>query len=219
MNKLYFEELFEGIPLIKPAKHSVPEWYGSLPRFTNDIVPAIRACVPFMDSFLTGYHFPLVADIHVTLEDGMPRYNWRDKNLRLVEVRDGLSMNGFPKGSGYYNDNPVWVTHHAIRIPKGYSALITHPLNRFDLPFTTLSGIVDDLDLHKGNLPFLLKEGFTGTIPQGTPIAQVLLFKRESWKLEKLPGLIKTASLNSFKSGLVFSGWYRKHIWKKKSYD
>ena len=30
-----------------------------------------------------------------------------------------------------------------IEAPEGYSVLFTHPVNRFDLPFTTLTGMVD----------------------------------------------------------------------------
>jgi hypothetical protein len=33
----------------------------------------------------------------------------------------------------------LWI----IEAPDGYAVLFTHPFNRFDLPFTTLTGLVD----------------------------------------------------------------------------
>ncbi len=38
-----------------------------------------------------------------------------------------------------------------IEAPKGYSVLFAHPANRADLPFTTITGLVDS-DLYKDNL-------------------------------------------------------------------
>ena len=68
---------------------------------------------------------------------------------------------------------------------SGYSLLVTHPLNRFDLPFVSLSGIVDaDITMTHGRIPFFIKKGFSGVIEAGTPILQVLPFKRDDWEME-----------------------------------
>lgn len=219
MNKFYFENAFPGSPRIEAMKKHVPEWYGSMPRMLDLKTPAARACMPFMDTFLVGYQLPLIADVLVTEQDGLPLYSWKNNAIQIVEVRNPKVMENFPKPDEYSPDYPAWMTQHSIRIPKGYSALITHPLNRFDLPFTTLSGIVDDYDMHTGRLPFFLRRGFTGVIPQGTPIAQILFIKQEAWKVEEMPGLNKKSTLNLAKVTLVFTGWYKKNVWRKKSYD
>ena len=54
------------------------------------------------------------------------------------------------------------------------------------MPFTIFSGVVDtDTYQVPVAFPFVLKEpNFEGMIPAGTPIAQVIPFKRESWKME-----------------------------------
>lgn len=217
--KFYFESLYPGCPSIEASKKVIPEWYRELPRALDAMTPAVRSCVPFMDTFLMGYQIPLIADVLVTTKNDMPFYSWKNREIKIVDVRNSALMENFPKGEGYESDYPTWITHHAIRIPKGYSALLTHPLNRFDLPFTTMSGIVDDYDMHTGRLPFFLKKGFTGVIPQGTPIVQVLFIKQESWKVEEMPGLGSKSLLNMAKVALVFTGWYKKNIWKKKSYE
>ena len=59
--------------------------------------------------------------------------------------------------------------------------LFTHPLNRFDLPFTTLSGMVD-CDLYRDSwihFPAHWHDmNFSGVLPKGTPIVQCLPVKR-----------------------------------------
>ncbi|WP_138919474.1 hypothetical protein [Oceanicola sp. S124] len=64
-----------------------------------------------------------------------------------------------------------------LEVPPGWSLLFTHPMNREELPFRTLSGVVD-CDLFRDgyvHFPALWTErDFTGTLPAGTPVAQVI---------------------------------------------
>ena len=68
--------------------------------------------------------------------------------------------------------------------PPGYSLLITHPVNRHDLPFTTLTGLVDT-DRYKDNFinfPARWRDpAFNGVLAKGTPIAQCVPVKRAIW--------------------------------------
>jgi hypothetical protein len=52
--------------------------------------------------------------------------------------------------------------------------------------FTILPGIVDTDEYYAPiNFPMVINDpNFEGLIPKGTPIAQVIPFKRESWKME-----------------------------------
>ena len=71
-----------------------------------------------------------------------------------------------------------------IEAPPGYSLLFTHPVNRADLPFTTLTGLVDSDTFHHSPLSFPARwhdVQFNGVLPKGTPVAQCLPVKRESW--------------------------------------
>jgi hypothetical protein len=71
-----------------------------------------------------------------------------------------------------------------IETPPGYSLLITHPINRHDLPFMTLTGLIDT-DLYKDNFinfPARWRDpSFRGVLPKGTPVAQCIPVKRELW--------------------------------------
>ena len=71
-----------------------------------------------------------------------------------------------------------------IEAPEGYAVLFTHPVNRFDLPFTTLTGIVDCDRYHDVWIHFPAQwrdESFSGVLPRGTPVAQCFPVKREAW--------------------------------------
>jgi hypothetical protein len=77
-----------------------------------------------------------------------------------------------------------------IEAPEGYSVLFTHPFNRFDLPFTTLTGWVDCDRYHDNWIDFPAHwhdTNFSGVLPKGTPIAQCLPIKRENWTAHATP--------------------------------
>jgi hypothetical protein len=103
-----------------------------------------------------------------------------------------------------------------IQTPAGYSTMFFHPTGYTDLPFMTLSGVVDT-DKHgiPINFPFLLKEDFVGVIPRGTPIVQFLPFKRTDWKIEEGP---ETGPIPLYKYTNTLSHWYRDNFWTRKNY-
>ena len=99
--------------------------------------------------------------------------------------------------------------------------VITHPLNRNDLPWIVLSGVVD-ADVHPlrpGNMPLFIKENFEGIIPKGTPIFQLIPFKRENWEKQKDPGLVKSFVKHIYNVNSVIYGWYKDNAWTRKNYS
>ena len=77
-----------------------------------------------------------------------------------------------------------------IEAPEGYSVLFMHPINRFDLPFTTLTGLVDCDRYRDSWIHFPVHwhdVNFNGVLPKGTPIAQCVAVKRETWVAQTAP--------------------------------
>lgn len=211
----------EAYPDLSPTKTTLPKWYKDIPAFTENGNPSFgkktaKLCAPFLDSFTTGYVMPLVGDLEIKQLNGFPTFNWGFVELLHLRPPTGVEP---PAPQGYTPQFYAWSTHVSFSLPKGYSALITHPLNRFDLPFITSSGIIDDFEMPGGDIPFFLREGFEGVIPQGTPIFQIIPFKREDWRLERDKGLAERTSKTRGFSNLVVSGWYKKTHWKKKNYN
>jgi hypothetical protein len=113
-----------------------------------------------------------------------------------------------------------WHNDFLIKTPKGFSVLFTHPLNRLDLPFFTLSGLVNaDKWQNAVQFPFILKLGFEGIIEAGTPICQLNIIKNESWKTKVLKYSAERSYYNSKMFLKTFVGSYKKNFWTKHIYD
>jgi hypothetical protein len=97
--------------------------------------------------------------------------------------------------------------------------LFSNPINRFDLPFQTITGIVD-CDKYPGQVhfPFFLKEGFTGIIPAGTPVTQIIPIKRERWQREQLKSDKDFSPIFFEKFFSTIKRSYKKNYWSRKEY-
>lgn len=224
-NILKFESLRLEFPdVVVPTRKTMPQWYRDAELWVDKQIGidnhALKACAPFLDALTIGYTFVTTDDMWVTIDEfGIPLISWRNGAHMLVTNRSPDAAKTLPIPLGCNPLHFVWKPQGVVEIPKGYSAIFTQPFNRADLPFVTITGVVDSITLASGNIPFFLKEGFTGVIPQGTPFIQIIPFKREDWKAEKVEGLVQKAEVLRNKSRSLLKGWYKQNIWKKKNYE
>jgi len=225
---LQYKSVLKEYPnTITPAKNHIPNWYKKIPKWKDNEIfevgkgfnSSIKQCVPFLGSLTTGYVITLPYDLYVKNDGGFPLLTWKSLDFPpkvREEVADPLMV-----PAGHAPIEFLWNYCVYYRFPKGYSALFTHPLNRFDLPFTTVSGVLDgDFTMYAhGNAPFYIKKDFEGIIPQGTPIAQLIPFLQESWKSEVVEDLDQVGDLHKKSCELVISGYYKKNFWKRKNYE
>ena len=207
-----------------PIKNALPNWWKTAESsYGPDKMPGLKKCVPFMDAMLSGYALTLPYDVFVApQENGEIKITWsgpRELTDFIAERPAELGAT-IPRPAGHASNHLVFKGIWGIKTPRGWSVLLTHPLNRFDLPFTTTSGIIDsDEFTGPGNIPFFIKEGFSGVIPKGTPIAQLIPIKRSSWKM--IPNnhsLLRKAEIEGdavTKPGLS----YKKLMWHRKDYS
>ena len=112
-----------------------------------------------------------------------------------------------------------------MELPPGYSALYTQPLNRFELPFLTMGGIVDNDKVHlPGTMPFFVLKSFTGVLPAGTPYAQIFPFCREHWSAEidtslEQPAMSAKNKANSARFRQPDGGVYLRDVWERRKYQ
>ena len=217
----------------------IPDWYKKTSRFINgdkpyndfiqlhkdshaignkDIHMTLKNCQPFIDTLTSGYMIRLPAAILVYKDElGNSIIKW-STDFAVIDSQDNKILGGFKAPDGYFPQFFRWQNMWITQTPPGYSSLFTHPLNRFDLPFMTLSAVVDT-DKHPNSviIPFFIKDDFEGIIEEGTPIAQVLPFKRENWEssVEKTDNSYRYA-VAKVKSGFVRT--YRNKFWSKKIY-
>lgn len=227
--KFQFATNSEHLADISPAKNYVPEWYRKAERYmggakNNSMTQGfdtrtLKHCVPFLDGLTFGYTVELWQDVEVVRQND--QIQLLTKTSPAVAYQRGASpAEALPVPWGHGPEHFVWQVPYTLKTPAGYSSFITHPFNRFDLPFTTLSAIVDtDAGMQPGNLPFFLKEGFEGLIPKGTPLFQILPFKRDNWESERVDELNKLGRINQALSNSVLEGYYKNNFWQKKNFN
>jgi hypothetical protein len=188
----------EGVaPPPVPAASGLPDWLRTMPQQAYSAMAAgdddtVKRCPPFVDAMTAGFLIPLLCDVQV--EDG--EFTWESELPAIAGVPRspiGLHDPGQVAGAPLFDDdrflikfNNVWT----IQAPEGWSVLFTHPVNRFDLPFTTLTGLVD-CDRYRDSwihFPAHWHDmNFSGVLPKGTPVAQCVPVKRESWVAHTAP--------------------------------
>lgn len=216
----------------EPASWHVPEWYKSLAKHeksnserelypvnyigTDGASVATKQCPPFLDAMTAGYHYVLEDDLHVDIDDDGKPILWWEKDILLIDQRPTIEL---PVPDGCHPIHYGFKMNWYYETPPGYSVLVTHPMNRYDLPFIVQSGIIES-DIW--GLPvftaFFLKRGFRGVIPKGTPIFQFIPFKRDNWEMEvdASEEALERHDLAAERRRIKIHGYYKWFAWRKK---
>lgn len=229
--KIYFSKTDgnEAIYNPLPASRVMPEWYKNAQSYLNNnkkpsvdaAFVTIKKCVPVFDSITAGYLILLGRDIYCEQTETGPFFHWRtegsDEAEKVLTQHTDFQVQGHPEntlGHQLKIENQ-WI----IKTEPGYSCLIVPPMHR-DNKIIVLSAIVDtDKYYEKINLPFNLKDNnFEGMIEAGTPIAQVIPFRRESYKMEVVPLDKKRSLKNQTTVSAKLFDAYRNSFWARKEY-
>ena len=226
-----FIELY-NLNTLRPvmANKLIPDWYKEqkpIYQVNNFSDLTIKRCIPFLDAMTAGYFLVTTQECNVT-DNGIisTKYN---NNFITKHPREQFGK--LTISNNFYQDIYKWNNQYLIKTPNGVSCMILHPNNWNDLPFFTLSGIVDtDTFINPISFPFLLNKNFNGIIPKNTPVVQIIPFRRENFSIELNKTLTKEL-INSHKeksqkyeSGRYdqdrnpLGGMYKKQYWKPKNY-
>jgi hypothetical protein len=236
----------EFLPVEKPTLKPIPAikkiapWYKNiepLRKFYGDKSHpdlTIKKCIPVLDAFTSGYYLITENDLEWKLDDDGNHICICDAKLvdggvKPVTMHPYEQIRGIELG-GIYNEYAYkFYNPYVIKTPPGYSCIFTHPFNQI-MPFYTLTGVVDT-DMHPLSVqfPFLMLKDYTGIIKAGTPIVQIIPFKREDWKFkEPNPSKIdiqqSSLSMSEFDmsryddKGNPSGGEYKKKYRVKKKY-
>jgi hypothetical protein len=214
-------------PKPTPATRQVPDWYKNQNAYfgnENDFLKqgfsssTVKKCMPVFDGMTAGYILYAPCDIFIDatnpdkLEWSIPAtLNFIRKDLVAVHTKEQTSE--YPRDESKYHKEvfrimPFW----AVGTENGYSCLFTHPLHRDPLPFKAFEAIVDtDKFITDGHLSFFIEKGFKGVIERGTPLVQVIPFKRESYESKLISG---DESAETFRTQRFFVRSKFKHAYK-----
>ena len=229
-----------------PAKKNIPKWYKDQPSYIPGISPEVfsengastgKKCMPLFDAMTSGYIIPTFFDIEVKIENGVQIFKSNEWDVFLTTMGTGyrttivdslvssqMRSQAINHPADFGHDYPKFSNPWSIKTPKGYSCLFTNVMHRDSL-FTILEGIVDtDKYIHPVFFPFVMKDKtWEGIIPAGTPICQVVPFKRDLWKMKLIENIdndYKTAYVDKI-AKMVGHGIdiYKKNWWTRKHFD
>lgn len=203
-----------------PARSIQPAWFKQLPGLDREELSAtnngltVKRCVPFLDALSIGWILPLAATVRLQISDGGSKVvaGW-EFDREMVSTHSPHQAAGNP-----YQPRPMMKFHNpwTIRTASGWSCLLVAPLNRPDGVVEVLSGVVDtDIYTSPVNFPFVAIAGDgVHTLAKGTPIVQVIPFRREESPLE---GVVRAESQDEaaehervLRNTLAAAGWYRR---------
>lgn len=212
-------------PPFRAAKN-VPEWlkhtpvHADVPGVPGGYIRTVKNCMPFLDAMNSGYIIPLRSTVHFFMRDAQHlEYHCPD------HARDGDTVGTQPNLG--FADAPFanliaikFYNHWIVRTPPGYSAFFLPLLNQFHIPFHIFTGVVDT-DSYYRDVFFpalcLMQPGQRCTLERGTPLVQVIPFRRETWRSVQCPldSAARDASEDRARESVHH---YRDNSWNKKEY-
>jgi hypothetical protein len=183
------------LPRPAPARAALPDWLRAMrpsafsPTHGQD-VRTVKQCPPFIDAMTYGFIMPLPCD--VTMRDGQLSWHWdvpapsvhahprAPISFHVPEQVDGTPLHRPDRALVKFNS--FWT----IALEPGWSLFATHPVNRDDLPFRLLTGLVDADRFNDVGILFpavWTDPCFAGTLPRGTPVAQCFAVPRAASEL------------------------------------
>ena len=179
------KHLVDVLPRPVPAVKTLPEWFKKCPNSYDDVRTAKR-CVPMLDAMSHGFTLPLWADLRIKVTedkhgkrcqmDMTPGFASMDTH-QWAQVGDHCTTSKYEFGKNLFRLMSPWV----VKAAPGYSVYFKNPSNDWSNDIEIFEGIID-ADTYAGyaNLVFVWKSDKCGEwlIPAGTPIAQLVPFKR-----------------------------------------
>ena len=228
MKIVFTKEKDFDTPLPTAAKDNLPEWYKTTQSYINNIkatkilndvfltTATIKKCMPVFDVISAGYLINSWADIKIYNENSVIYYDVDGAILASHSTKQAGNHFAVDK-----NDDLVakFINTWAIKTPEGYSCLFIPPAHRPNV-ISIMPAVVDtdsyNLAVH---FPFVLADrNFVGVIPKGTPLVQVIPFKRDNWEMEcgVLDSVEKVDVFNALHQE-SFNG-YKNNFWEQKDY-
>lgn len=237
MNKIEFipkYKIFEKVfPKPTSVQSNIPEWWKEQQSYLNNdqnvhngtMLLTVKKCQAVFDSMTFGYYMYCPADIYInstgTKIDVQVTNDVLNLQQHLLANHLKEQILKYPIPDYFHQEvlriHPMWL----VKTEEGYSSLFLAPMHGEKSPLRAIPGVIDtDQYPSDGYFSFFVEKGFNGIIKQGTPIAQVIPFKREDWessinkdKDSDLNNQIKQLSVRS-----VFQNGYRKKFWSKKTF-
>lgn len=233
MTKINFrafnEDIYKYAPHPEPMSKAMPDWFKNMRSHIshpnnieqNDVFSnygqienamTVKRCPPVQQIINMGYVIRTHCDISVECdrERDILDFSWKIDG-DVVQTHSASQVQFTPIEKFAQSQTIFkWMNPWFIHTDPGYSCLFTAPQYQ-DLPMIALSAVVQTDKWHEVNFPFIYN-GPDGRsiIRTGTPIAQVIPFKRETH--ESSVSFVSEKEFKSwkYKASMFFSKAYKK---------
>lgn len=199
MSVITFYQSHEHIDLLveppKPASKTLPDWYKSQSAPLGEFGSTIKRCMPIFDAMTAGYILTLPCDIYVNATNPAKLEYFVPPNV-LDNLQEDLfaehlpeQLSDYPKNTSRYHKDVLRIDpFYTVGTEKGYSCLFVQPIHSDSSPLQVFTAMIDtDAFISNGHYSFFVEKGFNGIIKQGTPLVQVIPFKRDSFVSKVTP--------------------------------
>jgi hypothetical protein len=187
--------LFDLLPRPVLGAAALPDWLRKMaPRTFSPVhqrsIRTVKQCPPFVDAMTHGFMVLLPCD--VTVNEGKFSWDWALPPLNMsghpgspLSFHVPEQISGSPLAIGNQSAikfNSFWT----IELEHGWSLMAVHPINRVDLPFRLISGLVDSDRFNEVGINFpavWTDPTYTGILQKGTPVAQCFPVPRDELTL------------------------------------
>jgi hypothetical protein len=193
-NKITIVSTIDGLDKLKdlqpqPARELTPDWFKKVPRLFPDQKPyqpggPVKRCPSFVDWFGTGYVFPMWCD--TMLANSELEWAWQTSSEAFIwEKHTAQQYMDFIPSSADVNVVYKAINPWQVITPKGWSCIQMPLYYEYNPEWEVLPGIIHTDTHHEINPQVALKGSKDEiSILSGTPLFQLIPFKRESYDTE-----------------------------------
>jgi hypothetical protein len=224
--------LIDHLPRPVAARSILPDWLRDMPAHAHSNIHdreirTVKQCPPFVDAMAYGFTILLPCDVIV--ERGSFSWHW-DIPEPATEGHPRAPLSFHPPaqfpGAPFARDGQAALKFNSfwtIELEDGWSLFATHPINRDDLPFRLISGLVDSDRFYDGGINFpavWVQPEFSGVLKKGTPVAQCFAVPRTAAELrfESFDTARQVAYAETVADVLSKPGVYRKRFRDRRSH-
>ena len=218
------------------ASKAIPEWIKVIPNEHNKFLTAKR-CLPLIEACSDGYVWKTHCDIefevaenekgtylslnfysginHFAFDQGQPiigKHGDDQINVDKQPLKEKIRLHGDNPWRQVYKFNNLFV----IETPKGYSCRFKSLSNSFNIPIQLFEGVVEtDTYYSSINFPFRYtgsRKPHTYLLEKGTPLVQIIPFKREKWQTEYGLADLDRVHKQQYSLTTVFKNGYRNQV-------
>jgi hypothetical protein len=212
----------------QPSKNFIPKWFKDTPidspednKYISKVKPNLRTvkkCPSFMEIFHQGYTIVSPCDIWLKYKDGQWEWKCSHPDITMNYFAYNAMAKYLPKHS---KDKVIFKLANPwyVMTPKGYSSYIVPMPYTYNYDWYVQYGIIHTDTIYNMNVPIVYtSEKEEVLIKQGTPLFQLVPFKRETSKLQIIKythKIDKEIKKQTFYTEGSFKSKYLKNVsWK-----